>query len=150
MAAIGPVNDPMSFRLKGLQEVGVKFVDKNKGKRVVWSGDAGYEQGVVLSGDLKKGEALKLYINEIAHKTPEQVIFVDDGLNNLQSVQKLCEELNIPFTGFHYEAKAFEGKVADPDVARLQFKVLSEKGQWLQDEEAKSRLKETGAGEERL
>lgn len=60
-----------------------------------------FDKGMISTGANEKGEVLKLFLVQQNIK-PTQIIFVDDALKNLKSVEKIAQELNIPFTGIHY------------------------------------------------
>ncbi|MGB0935599.1 MAG: DUF2608 domain-containing protein [Alphaproteobacteria bacterium] len=133
MKPLGPVKDPMSFRLAGLRQHGIWFTDSLEGKQVTWSQDSGYQAGVILSGAQIKGDALEHYLDNIAKSHPSTVVFIDDRLDWLHSVQQMCDKKGIAFKGFHYSAEVLKGNVADPEMAWEQFKVLHGKGAWIPD-----------------
>ncbi|MCP4923180.1 MAG: DUF2608 domain-containing protein, partial [bacterium] len=71
---IGPVPDPMAFRLERLKEVGVYFTDLKKGEKFLWGEESGFHEGVILSGKQPKGEALLHYLTEIVEISPSRVV----------------------------------------------------------------------------
>ncbi len=72
---------------------------------------------------------------------PKNIIFIDDKLSNLQSVESTCENLGIPFTGIQYTAVIKSNKWNfDDELANFQFQVLEKEHKWLSDQDAKIRL----------
>jgi hypothetical protein len=71
---------------------------------------------------------------------PQKIIFIDDKLSNLQSVEATCKSLNITFVGVQYIAVIKSNKWQfNEELARLQFQVLEKEHKWLSDQEAKER-----------
>jgi len=46
---------------------------------------------------------LEQILNRIEFK-PKEIIFIDDRIDNIISVQSMCEKLGINYTGFEYSA----------------------------------------------
>lgn len=60
--------------------------------------------GVIFAGLLNdKGEVFKHYLQQAGH-LPEKVVFFDDKLKNVESMQKACDDLGLPFLGVWYRA----------------------------------------------
>ncbi len=63
---------------------------------------------------------------------PKAIIFIDDVLENLKSLQKLCIKLKIDFYGHHYRAVSFMPlPIIDENLERLRFNILEKGGVWL-------------------
>lgn len=69
---------------------------------------------------------------------PEQVILVDDGEKNLESVQAELTRRAISFLGFLYIPKDIDP--IDEKVAELQYKTILDQKEWISDQEAKKLL----------
>lgn len=133
----GKVEDPMKLRVSRLKEKGIIFGFFEAGKRTLWDNEAGYESGVIFSGKHSKGHALEYFLENIAKWKPKHIIFIDDNAAYLNSVNEICIKLGIKFTGFHYLASVFDkDKDLDPEIARLQLKILDEQKIWIPDTEA--------------
>ena len=83
-----------------------------------------------------KGKCLKRFF-EIAGKKPKKIVFIDDRMKNIKSLNKTCQELSIDFVGIRYSAtdnsvENFDGKVGD-----IQLYFLNEYGYFLNDDQAK-------------
>ncbi len=57
-------------------------------------------QGIIYSSGQDKGKMLGIFLDELSYR-PQLLIMVDDMLYNVQNVQRLARERNIPFLGFH-------------------------------------------------
>ncbi|MGK5595322.1 MAG: DUF2608 domain-containing protein [Parachlamydiaceae bacterium] len=63
-----------------------------------------YYDGILYSNTIpSKGAVLKKFL-EYSQQHPKLVVFVDDTLDNLLSVENELKYLGIPFIGFHYRA----------------------------------------------
>jgi histidinol phosphatase-like enzyme len=98
------------------------------------------KHGVTFTALATKGVLLDAVLKHNNIK-PQKVIFIDDKLSNLQSVESTCKDLDIPFTGIQYTAVIKSNKwTFDEELARLQFQVLEKEHRWLSDQEAKAQL----------
>lgn len=93
-------------------------------------------QGVILTAMIDKGTVLKEFLKKIAFK-PTKILFIDDRMENLLSVQSMCHDLDIEYVGFEYTAVA-DIPVLDfnEERANLQFETLLKENIWLSDEQA--------------
>lgn len=95
-----------------------------------------FKEGILFSASLTKGEALREFLNKIQWK-PQYIIFIDDRMEHLLSVQKEAELMGIHFNGFHYlEAGASSCRI---DEALIDFQInhLIQNEKWLSDAEAR-------------
>ncbi len=91
--------------------------------------------GTLYSHDYSKGEALATLLKHYDWQ-PDLVIFVDDLLNNLRSVEKELNKLKIPVLGIHYEESQLYNDTIDLNIAEIQYEYLVDQQQWLNDQEA--------------
>jgi hypothetical protein len=90
---------------------------------------------VILTALSDKGSILKLALQR-AKLLFKKIIFIDDDLRNLQSVEKICHEMGIDFQGFQYTAVNLVPLPAlDKEKEVLRFKILETEHKWLSDEE---------------
>lgn len=95
-----------------------------------------YKQGVLFTCNVPKGKVLEAFLKRIKWR-PSKIIFTDDKMKNLQSVQNFCQQAHIPFRGFHYTGvAAMPVELLNKKRADLQFKTLAEQQKWLSDAEA--------------
>ncbi len=60
-----------------------------------------YANGIIFSGNCDKGELLNRWLNIVEYH-PKKVIFVDDKLKNIRSVETALHKRNYPFVGIRY------------------------------------------------
>ncbi len=99
-----------------------------------------FKSGILFLGDLfdpeksMKGVLLSTFFDKIKW-TPKKVFFFDDNLDNVKAVEEEMKKRGIPFQGYHFKgADLVEGKLNET-VARLQFRHLFDKKEWLSDEQ---------------
>lgn len=93
----------------------------------------------ILVTDLQLKGPIVIKFLETMHLKPKKIIFFDDNMEQLKSVQKSCTEHIIAFQGYHYN-----GAIEKPwDEALIQFQAeyLIEHKQWLSDDKAYALMK---------
>src|SRR3972149_1511346 len=60
-----------------------------------------YLDGIIFSGNYNKGEVLVSWLKQV-HYTPKKVIFIDDKLKNVRSVEQALHKRDFPFYGLRY------------------------------------------------
>ena len=69
--------------------------------------------------------------------TPKNVIFIDDKMSHLTSVETALNKTKIPFQGYQYKGVEKLPGELDMQVAESQFAYLRKNHKWLSDSEAK-------------
>ena len=132
----GIVQNEAELHLSRLSSLGYHFKDNGdllKGEfpecifRVIFTNKA--DKGKVLLGFLKQ-----------LNKNYKNIIFVDDRLKNLTSVQNILKDHEINYLGIHYTELQDKNEVLNQDIADKQFEVLARKHIWLSDEEVEAML----------
>ncbi len=100
-----------------------------------------YAEGVIETEALLKGPVLKEVFSRLAAK-PEMIIFVDDRLEQINSVFETCEELDIPCTAFQYVAFSQPPQL-DEKIAHYQLSTLLNEKRWVFENEAFIELEKT-------
>jgi len=135
------------WRSQHLKELGLNFSFE---KEIIFPIQKGFvppsfEKGILFCGNFykkdkdNKGKTLSLYLDWLDW-TPEQVILVDDGKHNIESVKKELNRRGIPFLGFLYIPKDLDP--IDEKVAELQHKTIINQKLWLSDQAAMKALSE--------
>lgn len=89
------------------------------------------KQGIIFTAVVDKGVVLKTILHKYNYY-PKTIIFVDDYINNLESLKQLCIELEINFYGFHYKAASLRSLPnINEDLEKLLFKNLEQNLYWL-------------------
>lgn len=92
-----------------------------------------------LKNGVDKGPALIAFLKQL-NLRPSHVIFVDDKVNNVDSVSKALGQANIPHIAFRYGAADGRVKSFDPAIAEIQLNYFRQYRRFLSDEQAE-RLK---------
>lgn len=95
------------------------------------------EGGVIFATGTPKGELLKKII-ENSKRRPKKIVFIDDRLYNLESVEKSFEQSNIIIESYRYAAADTIVANFNPKLADIEYSFLKESQQLLSDTEAKT------------
>lgn len=134
------------IRVKELLQLGISFIPlaplqgknlfedlKNVPKFLVEpKGTPSLDSGIIFTAGIDKAVTLE-YIFKAYDYFPRTIIFVDDLLYNLESLQQLANKLNINFCGFYYKAASLVPLpfIHDQKLERLRFSILEKEHRWL-------------------
>ena len=135
------------WRFEHLQSLGVDFssafshIPRHEFHAMASSGKRAplFENGILFSKGYEKGDLLLAFL-KVSDFKPTQVIFIDDLTENIESVEKALQSLNIPCKSYHYLGAKRFFKKPDAQILRAQFEHLMRHREWLSDEEIKERL----------
>lgn len=143
----GIVEKMEDLRIKELQSVEIDFTNLtpfqgelsiNELKNI--HGIPMLKAGIILTAEVDKAKVLE-YILRQKNYYPKKIVFIDDQLNNLESLEKLCAKLKIKFEGFHYTAVSLmTTSVVDEQLEKLRFEILEKEHCWLSYKELTSRM----------
>jgi len=106
--------------VKQLSTVGVDFHNGAlENTYAELSGDSEYFKGIFFANLESKGEYLLHLFDSITH-LPEKIIFVDDKLSQVESVEKALTQLGIPHECYLYSATNKKEKSFSPVIANIQ------------------------------
>jgi len=138
----GLIDKMEDWRIRQLELLGLHFEDMSI-KDEKWFDTMQGPHGIPL---LKKGVVFtakmdKAIVLEELFKTkllkPKSIIFVDDQLKNLSSVEAFCKKRGVSFLGFEYTAvKERAVQKVDEKLIEIQLNILLNEGQWVTSEEA--------------
>lgn len=94
-----------------------------------------FKQGMLCANKQDKGPVFTAFLDAIQWK-PLHVVFIDNRLDYLKSVEIALEGTGIEFIGFHYRDVENRPRVVNEQLAKFQLRHLAETGEWLSDEEA--------------
>ena len=80
-----------------------------------------YIDGIIFSGHHKKGEVLTHWFDQIDYH-PKKIIFIDDGLKNIESVQRALADHNYSFIGIRYGYLDNYIKTVTPKIIAQEYK----------------------------
>jgi hypothetical protein len=131
-----PINH---IRLDWLTSFGLYFLDELK--ELPYQNDSfTYTSGVIQTDQKIKGPVLKEIVSKL-NQRPSKIVFVDDRINQVKSVEEACKELNIPFVGFHYIA--YEASpYLDEEIAHIQLETLVKEHKWISQEDIQCQINE--------
>lgn len=90
--------------IEQLHEIGIHFKGKGPHNCLIQYGKgkpALYIDGIIFSGNHTKGEVIAHWFDQIDYH-PKKVIFIDDKMKNLSSVEQALHKRNYPFIGIRY------------------------------------------------
>lgn len=96
-----------------------------------------FKDGVLFAEKLQKGKLLAEFLKK-TNTTPSKIIFIDDNLGFVESVDTEMKSLGIDTICFHYtQAETLPFRV-DEKIAEFQIKNLRQYSDWISDEEARN------------
>ncbi len=136
----GKIEKIEDWRLTQLKKLGVDFSCALSDKTLLFFDKKSYSKGrrplfkngVLFSDQLAKGELILDFLEKIDWK-PTKVVFIDDSLYQLKSVEFALKSVNIEFVGFHYQSHSLKQKKLDQKLAKRQFATLIQKEKWVSD-----------------
>lgn len=138
----GNIEDVTEWRISQLSNVGVSFANLTQHQDKIFHGLTGkhgtalFKSGILFTGHVDKGQVLKEFLRTIK-LTPKKVIFIDDKVENLQSVAMILQDLDIEFIGFEYTAVVNQNLIeAGQMQTSQQFLNLEHDLRWTSDLEA--------------
>lgn len=96
-------------------------------------GGAIFYKGIFMTGDYNK---VLVLLKILDLYKPSQVVVVDDLHDNVTSLQQVCLEKSVPYTGIVFRGVDKIPGTPNEKVAAVQKKYLLEQGKWLEDDEA--------------
>ncbi|WP_395477390.1 DUF2608 domain-containing protein [Rickettsia endosymbiont of Pantilius tunicatus] len=144
----GNIDKMEDLRFTGLNQVGISFVTtspfKEDGTFPEFENKNGIPMlisGVILTSLADKGLVLKAALEKY-NLHFKKIIFVDDQMKELESVEKACLDMNIDFQGIHYgAAKIAPLPILDKEKEQLRYEILEKEHIWLLDKELEERFR---------
>lgn len=133
----GIVQNEAELHLSRLKSLGYHFIKDNG--RLLKGDFPECISRVIFTNKKDKGKVLLDFLKKL-NKTYKNIIFVDDRLKNLISVQNILKDYKINYLGIHYTELKNKNEVLNQDIADKQFEVLARKHIWLSDEEVEAML----------
>lgn len=119
-----------------LSSVGLDFNLTQVPEPIKLLNEVSVQRGVIYSAPKKKGPYLKELLQKSGYK-PSNVVFVDDKLEQLQSVEKAMMEIGMPFTGYWYRRAEVDNRNIDQLLALIEMDVLFFDNKVISDQEAR-------------
>lgn len=122
------------FTQEQLQYAGIDFSRTRIPQELQQLEETYFCQGIIFASHIVKGELLEYLLEEIEYY-PSCIIFVDDRLDQVQSVEAAAEAAGIPFVGFWYRRSELDHHF-HPMITNIQLEYLIHKGEIISDEMA--------------
>ena len=148
----GIIRNRADLRIKTLKDIGIDFSKSTEldyidlSKEMVLSKEKDrskpiFQDGVIFAAKRPKGEILGKFLR-LSKLKPGKIIFVDNQLENVLSVEATCKELGIDYTGIHF-TKMYNkpSKPLDKEIAEKKFEILLAENRWIDDNEASLMVK---------
>ncbi|HJD62053.1 MAG TPA: DUF2608 domain-containing protein [Rickettsia endosymbiont of Degeeriella rufa] len=137
-----------NLRFDALKDVDISFINTSPFKEDATFPEFENENGipmlisgVILTASANKGLVLKAAFEKY-NLHFQKIIFIDDTMKELESVDKSCLDLNIDFQGIHYgAAKIAPLPILDKEKEELRYEILKKEHIWLLDKELKERIR---------
>lgn len=144
----GKIDKMENLRFVGLKQVDISFTNTSPFKEdMVFpelqnkSGFPMLKSGVILTALADKGLVLKAAL-EKSNLHFKKVVFIDDDIKYIESVEKVCLDMNIDFQGIHYGAARIAPlPVLNKEKEELRYEILQKEHIWLLDKELEERIK---------
>ena len=119
-----------------LNSVGIDFTLTSISQQINDAVAAFFSYGIIFTGWHEKGPVLKIFLKEM-ELNPGKIVFIDDKLEQIKSVEKAAKSMGIPFSGFRYGKLDDFHQQFDPLIANIQLEALIKNDQILSNEEAR-------------
>ncbi|XVN40454.1 MAG: DUF2608 domain-containing protein [Rickettsia endosymbiont of Argas persicus] len=144
----GKIDKMENLRFDALKQVDISFVNTTPFKEDTTfselengNGIPMLISGVILTASANKGLVLKSVL-EKSNLHFKKIIFIDDKMKELESVEIICREMDIDFQGIHYgAAKLVPLPVLDKKKEQLHYEILEKEHIWLLDKELEERFR---------
>ncbi len=106
--------------MEQLDRIGIDFSKTSPQKVLVPHGNqrsAVYEKGIIFANGQDKGNVLISWLDQMNYK-PQKIIFFDDKMSNLHSLEQVLAKTNFPFVGIRYGY--LDDRVKNFDVQAMQ------------------------------
>lgn len=140
----GDIDDREDLRIQKLKELEIDFsisfpnLKQIKLDRKNHSLDDNiiFKDGIIFTSRQKKGEILNIFLDHLGFY-PKKIIFIDNKIKNLLTVEEFCAKASIEYKGIQYiETINREKKPVDLGRVKFQFQYLKDHKIWLSDEDA--------------
>jgi hypothetical protein len=137
---LGVIENREDLRQKELQSVGINFLELDSFKGFLKLDDFETEDGiptmkhgVIFTAEQDKAIILEEILRQVNYR-PDKIVFIDDMIKNLISLENMCKKMNIDFDGLHYTAVSkMPPPICDEKKEKMRLNILKEQKKWLVD-----------------
>lgn len=135
--SLGNIPSMERWRYNELRSLHIEFSESNIADS--YEAGASFYKGIFMTGHNSKSATISYYLPYL--KEMKMLVMIDDRQEHLEDIEKFCTEHSIKFLGILFDGMANLDGEAGSAVAEFQKRYLIEHAEWLEDEEAKSRMK---------
>lgn len=128
------------FTYDQLKNVGIDFTKTTVPAELQAINPDYFYNGIIFAQHIKKGDLLQYLLNDLNY-SPSKVIFVDDKLDQVKSVEATLKEMGVPFIGFWYKRSEEDHRDFNPIITNIQMEYLLLSGVVISDTEARELAK---------
>lgn len=144
---IGSIPSMAIWRFDKLVQVGINFSASFEQQEIVLNSRQAadgkhpmFYKGILLTDGVSKGSVLGMFLDAVHYK-PDQIIFFDDQVKQIESVKNEANARGIPYHCFIYKAAEQLPRHYDPAIIDLQSEYLIKKHEYITEEQARELLK---------
>ena len=108
----------------------IRFTEFN-GKVKTSNGIPAFSDGMLLTGDIPKGVVLQAFLSKVKDRRFSKIVFLDDKIENLQSVEMISQAMGIEFVGIEYTYSNTLASAIDMQKIRKKFDLLIREKKWF-------------------
>lgn len=126
-----------SFKLSRLFLERIDKEGSRIGRKDGFANDAIFKDGIIFTSRRPKGNILNIFLDKVEF-LPKKIIHIDNSIDKISDVRRMCESKNIEFVGIHY-VKQYTNSVNssfDKKTAEKKIEILKTKSLWLSDKVA--------------
>ncbi len=151
-SSYGIIPNRADLRVKTIKNIGIDFsksteldyIDLSEERELMGKKDKNkpiFQDGVIFTAKKPKGKVLSKFL-KLSKLKPRKIIFVDNQLKNVLSVEAYCKELGIDYTGIYF-TKIYNKPPhpLDKKIAEKKFEILLAENRWIDDYEASLMVK---------
>jgi phosphoglycolate phosphatase-like HAD superfamily hydrolase len=128
----GVVKNEAKLHLSRLKSLGYHFTHNDD---LLKEDFPEYISGVVFTNKKDKGKILIKFLKQL-NRQYKNIVFIDDRLKNLNSVQNALKDQQINYLAIQYTELKDKNELLNRDIADKQFQILRQQHKWISDDEA--------------
>ncbi len=147
---IGSITSREDLRISRLKSLDIDFTGSFKlsrlflertdkegsriGRKDGVANDSIFKDGIIFTSRRPKGNILNIFLDKVDF-LPKKIIHIDNSIDKISDVRRMCKSKNIEFVGIHY-VKQYTNSVNrsfDKKTAEKKIEILKTKSLWLSD-----------------
>jgi hypothetical protein len=139
----GLIDDFVEWRIKELASCNINFLELSPFKHELLANHMNHDHGgiptlkdgIIFTADLEKGPVLEYFLTKLNY-FPKKIIFIDDLISNIKSVEETCSKFNIEYHAFEFlGAKNIPEIELNEIIERKRFQIVEEESIWIENDD---------------